>query len=586
VAGRVPWIIADLESDMLNVTSLLALLPKSSEEADDSDLLTSLKGLGPAQISLNAKSLTMTDVELSDVKFDVVSGTDDIDLKQFDFVTQNGNLKSQAKITWKDKHATLEGTAALSNVDLDQFLIRSKDVEHVPVSGSAKLHSEGSNVGELLGNMTGYIDLHDGNPQQPGSPQGRRNLELKATRLQDGVQAEISTLQWGKTELSGSIRYYRTSTPMLEVNIHSGTLSLLPWENAYLDTEKEKADKKSSTSLGSAAKSSADFVGDVLLTPMRFIAGGDEAKSGDKLFSSDPLPLDDLKNFNMNITAQLDALISTAIKAKELSVTGSLKNGKLDLKASSGELGQGTADISVALDTNPTPPTLNVTSHFENVHGLDDRNTYPRSGYVSLQSQGQSQAELAANASGLVYIELGKGPFDYANAALFTDSISTTVFSTLIPGIERETPELKCGITVALFEDGQGVTPYGFAARTNQANLLGKFEVDLGKETLRANLDSRGRQGAGISVGSVFSNTIKISGSLGDPRIVPNATGLLWRGGAAFMTVGLSVVGESLVKRVLASKDPCPPIRKLIVEDLCPKNTLAAASEMVCPKGE
>ena len=585
VAGRVPWIIADLESDMLNVTSLLALLPKSSEEADDSDLLTSLKGLGPAQISLNAKSVTMRDVDLSDVRFDVVSGAEDIDLKQLDFVTQNGNLKSQAKITWKDEHATLEGTTALSNVDLDQFLIRSKDVEPVPVSGSAKLHSEGSTVGDLLGNMTGYINLHDGNPQQSGSEQGRRKLEMKSTRLPDGMQAEISSLQWGESDLSGSIRYYRTSPPMVEINIHSGTLSLLPWENAYLDKGKEDAEEKATTSLGSAAKTSADFVGNALLTPLRFISGGDEAKPGARIFSSDPLPLDDLKDFNMNVTAQLDSLLSKAITAKEVSVTGSLKNGQLDLKAASGQLSQGTGDIGLALDTNKVPPTLSLTSHFENVHGLANRDTYPRSGFVSLKSQGQSLAELAANAGGLVYLELGKGPFDYTNTTLFTDNISSTVFRTLIPGIERQTPQLECGVTVALFEDGKGATPYGFAARTNQANLLGRLQVDLGKERMQMSLDSRGRQGAGISVSSVFSNTIEIRGPLSDPGIVPNATGLIWRGWAAFMTAGLSVLGESLVKRVLASANPCPPITKMIIDDLCPKNPIAASSEMVCPKG-
>jgi hypothetical protein len=139
-------------------------------------------------------------------------------------------------------------------------------------------------------------------------------------------------------------------------------------------------------------------------------------------------------------------------------------------------------------------------------------------------------------------------------------------------------------VTVALFKDGNGVTPYGFALRTNQANVLGRIHIDLGKETMAMSVDSRGRQGAGISVGSIFSNTIEIKGPLTDPHIVPNATGLLWRGWAAFMTAGLSVVGESMIKRVLASEDPCPPIKRLITEDLCPRNPIAASSEMVCPK--
>ena len=51
------------------------------------------------------------------------------------------------------------------------------------------------------------------------------------------------------------------------------------------------------------------------------------------------------------------------------------------------------------------------------------------------------------------------------------------------------------------------------------------------------------------------------------------------------MTAGLSVVGESVLKRVLASDDPCKSTKKLIKKELCPENALAASSPMVCPKG-
>ena len=136
-----------------------------------------------------------------------------------------------------------------------------------------------------------------------------------------------------------------------------------------------------------------------------------------------------------------------------------------------------------------------------------------------------------------------------------------------------------------VFQDGVGVTPYGYALRTDQANILGRIEVDLTDESLKMTLDSRNRQGVGISVGSVFANTILVRGSLAEPRIVPNTTSLLWRGGAAFLTAGLSVVGESVIKRALASENPCQSIKHLVTQDLCPKSEEAAASTLVCPPG-
>ena len=99
------------------------------------------------------------------------------------------------------------------------------------------------------------------------------------------------------------------------------------------------------------------------------------------------------------------------------------------------------------------------------------------------------------------------GPFDYSSSALFTTNLISFVFTTLIPDIDREKPQVQCGVVLALFKDGKGITPYGFALRTNDANLLGHIQVYLGEETIDMSLDSQGRQGAGISIGSIFYNT-------------------------------------------------------------------------------
>ena len=587
VAGRTPWFVAALESDKLDIDSLMALLPESTEESEDTALQPTLEKLGDAQATLSVKALRLFELPLTDVEVELVSGTDLIDLKKMDFNTNNGTLKSQGEISWKDGNATLEGTAELANIDLDQFLIRSDDKDHVPVSGSAKLSSEGRNIGELVSNLTGYINLQAVNAAKSNSPQARRQLTMKATQLSNGMEADISSLQWGETELTGTVRYYKSTPPMLDVTIHSGTLSLLPWENAYLEeNKKNKAKKKTSASstLTSVAKTSADYVGDVLLAPLRFLSD-DEAstKPGDKIFSSAPLPLDALESFDAKVSAKLDTLLSTAVTAKNIALTGDLAAGELNLKASSGELNQGSGDAEIAFNAKAAPPTLELTSTFENVHGLSSENTYPRSGFVSLQGQGDSEAALAATTSGLIFLKLGKGPFDYANSMLLTANLASTVFQTLIPGIEKKKQEVQCGVALALFKDGKGVTPYGFAARTNQANLLGQLHVDLAKETMQMSFDSRGREGVGISVGSVFSNTVELKGPLTDPSIVPNATSLLWRGWAAVMTGGLSVLGESLLKRVLASENPCQSIEKLISKEVCPTNTIAASSPLVCP---
>ena len=591
VSGRQPWIIANLKSKELNISELRSLLPQSADNADDAGLFSSMMNLGEAQVSLNAESLKIDDMVLSSLQLEAVSGAEMFDVKMLNFTTHNGSAKSQAKISWEGKQATLKASAELSDIDLDQFLIQGIKEQHVPVSGSAKLTSEGSTIGELASNMVGYINLQATEPRQGDPLHARRKLDMKATRLLDGMHAEITTLQWGESDLSGSIRYYRTTPSLLKIKLHSSALSLLPWENAEIAANakaKKTKSTKSTTDLSSVTSTSASFVGDILLSPLRFLDGEDKDKSAvtssEKLFSPNPLPIDAMKHFNVEIAVELDSLESTVINAKALSVNGQLIDGELLLKASLGQPSGGSAEASVNFNAKTLPPVLKFTSTYKNMLGLADGNTFPRSGFISIESHGESEAELAASTSGLLYMELGKGPLDYSSSALFTADLVSSIFTTLIPGIEREKPQLECGVAVALLKDGKGVTPYGFTLRTNDANLLGHIEVDLGQETIHMNLDSRGRQGIGISVGSVFSNAVDIKGPLTDPAIVPNAASILVRGWAAVMTAGLSVLGESMVKRVLASENPCPEINQQISTNLCPKNPLAASSEMVCPK--
>ena len=591
-----PWLTADLQSKKLNVSTLRKLIPQHADDADASDLLSSLNNLGQTQLSLNVESLIFDDIALSNVLLEASSDTDLFDIKALNFNSHNGTAKSQGKVTWEGLQATLEATADLSDIDLDQFLIQGMEDQHVPVSGSAKVTSQGGNIGELVSSMSGYVDLQATEPQQGESLQTRRKLEMKATRLLDGMHAEITTLQWGASDLSGSIVYRRTTPRLLNVNIHSSALSLLPWENAEISakakTHKAKTQEtktqetKIPEKLDSAINTTSEFVGDILLSPLRFLS--DKSEEGDtpsaKLFSAEPLSIAATKNLKLRVDVELDSLESNVISARALSLKGSLTDGKWLIKANLGQASGGIAEATVNLDINTVPASLNFTSNFKNMRGLADQNTYPRSGFISIKSQGGSEAELAASTNGLLYIELGKGPFDYSSSALFTADLVSSIFTTLIPGIERKQPEVECGVVLALFKDGKGITPYGFALRTNDANLLGNIQVDLGKETMDMSLDSRGRQGVGISVGSVFSNTVDIKGPLADPSIVPNAASILVRGWAAVMTAGLSVLGESMVKRILASENPCPPINEHIVKDLCPKNALAASSEMVCPK--
>ena len=586
VDGRTPWLIARLEAEKLNVDAILALLPGSTEQADQTDLLMSLKKLGAVQLSLDATSVVVMDQSLSDMKLELSSRPDLFTVNRLDFAAEDSHLESHGEISWKGDSAALKASVNVTDFDLDRFLIESPSITHVPISGSINLASEGSRYSQLLANLSGRVNLQASRAPADSSPKSRRNLAMQIKRVPDGVHAQISTLQLGENELSGSLRYHKTSPPFVEVQINGGSLSLLPWEESFSATEEKKQTKKGEVNnVTEAASASAGFVTNILLKPIRFFTGPEEATPGEQYFSDNPLPFNALGESNAKVSGQIESLTSTAGVAKKLTFSGTLKDGRLSGQASAGSLNGGTGEIEVDINANGTTPSAQVTASFRGLTGQSGKNTFPRSGFFSLTSKGHTEAELAANLNGTLYLELGQGPFDYKSLSFINTDVATNMFRTLIPGIEKHTPEMECGVTLVTFKDGTGITPYGFAARTNSANLLGRVEVDLKKEMVQLEFDSRSREGVGISVGSVFANTVQVKGPLTDPRIVPDTSSILWRGWAAFMTAGLSVVGESVFKRALASSDPCKAIKKDIREDLCKTNQPAASSPLVCPKG-
>jgi hypothetical protein len=300
------------------------------------------------------------------------------------------------------------------------------------------------------------------------------------------------------------------------------------------------------------------------------------------MFDNDPLPFDALQGYDATLKGKVTSVSSRAGVFKGLDVDASIKSGKLMLDASVDTLNSGPADILLTLDTRLTPASIELSGNFKNIGAADDTPKFTRSGFFSVSSQGDTSAQVAANLNGQIYVELGKGPFDFTNFSMFTSDVATEIVRTLLPGAEKREPELECGVVLGVFESGKGTTPVGYTVRTDKANIIGRMNIDLHKEEVEIALDSRSREGVGLSVGNVFSNTIRVKGPLTDPQVVPNTTGILWRGWAAFMTAGLSVLGESVLKRAMAAENPCISLKKDIREAACGTDQPLAKSPLVC----
>jgi hypothetical protein len=583
VSGREPWLVAQLESDQIDVGRLLEWAPDSPEGADEANLLESLRAAGHWQLSFAAGEVKVLDTPLQNMTLVLSSAADSFVLEQLDFTFEGSRVEGQVALEWKDELAQLRAAATVADIVLDDFLDPDPPQPGIPLSGSISLAGEGTSFAEIASGLSASIDLkaQSGPGQESLGP--RRQLQVDLQRLQYGLQAHVRSLAWDDSELQGRVLYRNTSPPTLEIDISDGMLVLAPWEDTDTDATETETREEDGTPFARAARSTSRLARRLLAAPSRLLSGDTAAPSQQHFFSDEILDTGFLTQYNARIKGQLSSVISREGTARNLEFDAALADGELKLKTRAGFLNGGTADIALEYDAAPEVPTAALTLAFEDVHRTSQQLSYPRGGFIDLTSSGNSQAELAARLNGVSYVELGRGPVDYGGLTWLTSDLATGVFRALIPGLTQRDPELRCAVILAKFADGAGVTPYGYAARTGTANLMGRTQIDFREETLLMQIRSRSRQGVGLTVGNAFSGTVTISGTLRNPAIVPNTTGLLWRGWAAFMTAGMSVLGESMVNRALASANPCTDIRNAIRKGVCATADPVAASPLVCP---
>lgn len=577
--GRKPWLIADLVSDKLDLDSMAKHhQPPGTPDSSTNNFLDTLEELGEGHFSLNAKTLLVAEIPLKKVKLQVLTAPNNIRIEHLDFSLGEGQLSSQGEIKELNKQVTFSLDAQVDSISLEKLLVELPASAKPPLSGTIKLRSSGDSLPTLLADLTGNISLTAG-PDTKGRAAGQINMT--ARRSPEGMHTTIQRFLWGGTDISGSVHYHTTNPPMLEVDISGGSLSLLPWQET--DSSNQSNKKAEGSIVTRTAKASASMIGDVVMAPIKFFSSAKEADSDNKVFSTSPLSLDWMSQYDATIKGKIDSLTSREGQASDLELTANLKAGQFSADIKAGTINKGSATATIAIDNSEEVASLKFKSTFKELQGPAVLAGIPRSGYIDLASYGHSEAEMASNINGLVYLEMGAGTLDYSNTLLLTADVASNVFQTLIPGAEKKQPKFECAVMITLFKDGMGSTPYGYAARTDLANLVGSVAVDLKKELLHISMSSSSRKGMGLSLGNVFSNTVELEGPINNPKVVPNTSGILWRGWAAVMTGGLSLVGESVLKRTLASENPCETVQKHIRKDLCGSNPQVSASPMICP---
>lgn len=596
---RDPVITGELKSAELDLDALLKVVPAGrstdGEPAAETTVVSVLNNLPTMNMQLNVDKLVGFGEALDDFAVNVKNGEQEIRLQDLSFKSRFGQLDASSHLLNWQTDAEFELDGKIGGLVVSS-VVENPNLQSIsaPLSGAIKIATSGSDWQALTGNLRGEVKLQTA---ADTSPDDVIKINLAVKQAGSGIEARLEELTIGRSDLSGTGSFVPGDVPVIRVSATSNHLDLVTLEEEFgwtLETgpmlenhSPEAADsvavKADDQGVTDQTQSAFTVLRDLLGSPLRLFSGGADPDS-ERFFSDQTLPLELLSGLDADVDLTLHKVVQRDNLIDAAHAGGSLKDGLLDVRLNATQVTGGSFQSEIRFELSGDSPRVTLITSAKDFRSIDDPKMSPNSMFVHLTGTGASEAALVGSLDGQAYLSGGKGVSEFGNFGLgiFSTDLLSQAAGLLVPNRSRQ-PEVNCTVAYAKIDDGVLVTPKAAVIQTPQANILFRAEVDLKKERVSAQFDSRSRTGAGVSVGNVFSNTVRIRGSLKDPGLVPNTTGIIWRGWAALATGGLSLLGESFVKRVLSSPNACRNVREDIQKLVCGGDTPAAKEPLVCP---
>lgn len=288
----------------------------------------------------------------------------------------------------------------------------------------------------------------------------------------------------------------------------------------------------------------------------------------DRLFSEAPLPLDALRRLDGDLEVAVERLVLPGgLPLEAVRTRAVLKGGRLDAQPVAATLGGGRVAGRILLDAaHPTAPLLAVNVDGKGISAEKVAAALGHPGTVSggntdvslrLTGPGESLARFVGWGNGELLAVVG--PAKASGAALDAGGGAlTSILDTANPS-RRNDPhtEVKCAVVRLPVRDGVAVSQRTIAYETTKVNVVVSGEINLRTEAL--DLAVRPRVKEGISVGSL-AQLVRVTGTLAEPAVGIDGAGSARAAlsvGGAFLTSGLSLIGEFFYSKMTADPHPC-----------------------------
>jgi len=282
------------------------------------------------------------------------------------------------------------------------------------------------------------------------------------------------------------------------------------------------------------------------------------------LFDTTPLSYSWLDSLDMDADIRV---VSANLKGNALSdlrVVASIRDAALSLAPVEFMLGDGRFLGSLDLAPADAEYTLELSAEVDNLRlaqladeGQDLATVPPLNAALNLTGTGASLHDIMATSNGKLSGRQESGQLNLqAMGALFSDFL-TSIVRTLNPLAEERTyANVECGIFDVNIVDGVANIEE-MALQSDRLTIVSSGSIDFESEALDLTLNTKSREGLGVSVGDVANSFIKLGGTLKEPSLGVDAVGSVTTTGAAVATGGLSLLAKGLWDRVSSEVDIC-----------------------------
>ena len=537
------------------------------------------KGMPRARLSLDARGRQLgellgkfgfTNLPADDYRAAVQlsSSANGVELTGLDLAIAGNELRGSVNSGWPDKPERLDFDVVAKGPSLRSVVpvTESYQPAAVPfeINTRGRIDGQALNLERLVGSLGGTaIEMSGEFTFAPELAAQDLRLNLEGKQISDlgifngmqpadlpfSVQATVSgsrdtldtgelKLQFGKSDLSGSINLQWAEKPRVELRLQSEIMDLRQDEGDY------------ARSLAKAQPT--------------------EKPADGRLIPDIDLPFQLLDALDANIALDIGHLIANKVDLRDINIVAQLQDGQLDAPkiAAVANGGDVTARLSVqpAGDTYSTEAWFDASNMIIALGGMDDAFKDDFAGQAinaHMRSSGSNLRAMAAGVDGYIWLRGGQRQIATSKLGFLFGDFLTEVFAAVNPFVKSEPYQtMDCDRVFMEAENGLLSTSPAILLRLEKLNIAAAGTIDLSNEKIDFSVQTTPRKGLGLSTGDIINAFSKISGTLASPTLTLDPTGTLVQGSAAVATMGLSIVAQSLYRRFMGPRDPCEALTR------------------------